>query len=238
MPLIREKWKELREFKGNYKVSSFGRVRSNFRTQKTLKPKIDKDGYHEYGLRLEGKTIYRRGHRLVASEFIDNKLNLPVINHKNGVKHSNIWFNLEWTTVAKNTIHAYDNLIKTKGKCLSNLSQEEFKELVNIYLAGADYTKIKQHFSLDCHTDEIADVLKARRFSELTGLTKDIRRPYSNGGSKMDRQIIYNVLEDFHRLGVSQVSCCRKYNLTAKQVSLIVNGKSWKDIYKDFMGVH
>ena len=47
---MEEVWKDVVGFEGFYVVSNLGRVYSNYKKGRVLKPKIDKDGYHEYGL--------------------------------------------------------------------------------------------------------------------------------------------------------------------------------------------
>ena len=85
----------------NYLISKNGDVfainyhREN-RTNK-MKPSIDKDGYLCVGLRKNGKQYRRHIHRLVAETYIQNPDNLPVVNHKNGVKDDNRVCNLRWT---------------------------------------------------------------------------------------------------------------------------------------------
>ena len=54
-------------------------------------------------------------HRCVAMAFIDNPLNLPFVNHKDGNKQNNNVDNLEWVTPKENTHHAVRiGLIKGK----------------------------------------------------------------------------------------------------------------------------
>lgn len=76
-----------------------------------FKPRADKDGYLEVGIRdSNGKRFFRRVHRLVALNFVDNPDNLPVVNHKDGVKDNNSADNLEWCTISYNTQHGFDIL--------------------------------------------------------------------------------------------------------------------------------
>jgi hypothetical protein len=81
-----------------YEVSNDGMVR-NKETKKILKGSYDKDGYIHVCLRL-GLEKYKTPsiHRLVAQTFLDNKNNLPCVNHINEIKTDNRVENLEWCT--------------------------------------------------------------------------------------------------------------------------------------------
>jgi len=65
--------------------------------------KLLKFGYSHNGYRLvnlKGKMF--RVHRLVAEAFLDNKDNLPYVNHKDENKQNNNVDNLEWCTASYN----------------------------------------------------------------------------------------------------------------------------------------
>ena len=124
--MSKERWKTKSGF-SKYKISDNGSVKSIDRTirdtlgrlqhkkEKILKPKVDKDGYYAVYLYDDnGKVHYCRVNRLVGELFIPNPNNLPVVNHKDGVKKNNLYTNLEWATVKENNDHAIINkLINT-----------------------------------------------------------------------------------------------------------------------------
>lgn len=73
-----------------------------------LKSNTNKAGNWYYSIALGRKN--RKGfkvHRLIAQAFIPNPLNLPEVNHKNGIKTDNRIENLEWCTRKQNLAHSY-----------------------------------------------------------------------------------------------------------------------------------
>lgn len=92
-----EEWRPVVGYEGLYEVSNTGLVR-NVVKGRFLKPGFDKNGYLKCVLSKDGKqkTIYI--HRLVASAFIENPLDLPQVNHRDEDKTNNVADNLEWCT--------------------------------------------------------------------------------------------------------------------------------------------
>lgn len=107
----------------NYKILNTGLVKSlprlvpscpwgkwiNRKTkERILKPyKNPKNGYWYIILPNKEKTKALTIHRLVATHFINNPLNLPEVNHKFGNKDENSVEKLEWVTKHENAKHAY-----------------------------------------------------------------------------------------------------------------------------------
>jgi hypothetical protein len=96
------------DYTGLYKISNFGRVKSN-QTKKTriLKNSENSRKYLIIHLSKNNKGSTIRVHRLVAIHFISNPCNKPQVNHLDGNKQNNYYKNLEWVTKSENEIHAH-----------------------------------------------------------------------------------------------------------------------------------
>lgn len=71
-----------------------------------LKPMNNGKGY--MSVCISKKSIYI--HRIVAQTWVENPMNKPCVNHKNGVKADNSVDNLEWCTYSENLKHSFDSL--------------------------------------------------------------------------------------------------------------------------------
>ena len=102
-----EIWKDIDGYDGFYQVSNLGNVRSfKYGKPRVLKPHHDKKfGYARLILRRDGKSFPHTVHRLVAEAFIENPLELPVINHKDENPRNNHVSNLEWCTYQYNNTY-------------------------------------------------------------------------------------------------------------------------------------
>lgn len=117
---VNEEWSPIFRYKGEYEISTAGRVRSYKRIGRTEnKPKILKlnlrgsdGGYWYIQLRRDGRTFTHKVARLVAETFIPNPLGLPIVNHKNGIKTQDNVYNLEWCNQSFNLKHAYRTGLK------------------------------------------------------------------------------------------------------------------------------
>ena len=162
---MKEEWKNITGYSGNYLISSFGRVRSVGRFRKSkggyqckVYDKILKsaicNGYKIIGLSFQGKVKTRFIHRLVAKEFIPNKDNLPEVNHKNGIKHDNYIFNLEWTTHRMNGQHASRIKLLAVGSKhgLSKLKEPQIPTIRREYRYGKSTIEISKQYKVNPET--------------------------------------------------------------------------------------
>lgn len=138
-----------------------------------LKP--SKKTYKKVSLYKNGVVNYFMIHRLVASEFIENKNNKPCVNHKNGNKFDNRVENLEWCTHSENSIHALENdLIPNEknhgyrnGQSVANVTdilviREIFEEMIGTLLSK--YDDLAEVFGLSRTT--IFNIIKQNTWKE------------------------------------------------------------------------
>lgn len=127
---MQEVWKDIKEYEGLYQISNTGKIK-NVKTGKILKSGDNGRGYLFVFLCKDvnhHKRFYV--HRLVATHFIDNKDNLPQVNHIDGNKSNNNVNNLEWCTPLHNSLHKREVLGKTNCKTVKCIETGEiFKSI-------------------------------------------------------------------------------------------------------------
>ena len=133
---------------GVVKRNAYTRVDSLGRTTQVkemiLKQHLDKDGYYRVSI-VSGrnKPKFCPIHRLVAETFIENKDNLPCINHKNEIKTDNNVNNLEWCTASYNNSYGtrLERVSKTSGKKIIGTNEKETLIFNSAREAGRNFNK-------------------------------------------------------------------------------------------------
>ena len=162
--ILYKKWNDF------YEVGSDGTVWSlNYKNGKKrvqLVPRLNKDGYLEIKISFcnDNKRKYKRVHRLIAETFIENPLNKPEVNHKNGIRTDNNLSNLEWVTKKENTIHGWKHngrkLTDKQKEALNKrckITEKEAIKIIELRKSGLTFKEISKHFNIkQCQCGEIA----------------------------------------------------------------------------------
>ena len=149
-----EMWLDIDNTSGRYQISSCGRLRKMINGEYVeVKPKIDRYGYLYAVIKYDNqrKTKHVAIHRLVASAFISNPYNLPVVHHIDDDKQNNSSTNLLWCTHGQNNSFS---LSARNGKATRNRVIEQYDTKGNLiaifptFKAAADSIGAKHNSSL------------------------------------------------------------------------------------------
>lgn len=162
-----EIWKDIKGFRELYQVSNLGRIRRKD-TYKVLKPLKLTKGYRGVRLYYEvGKATTKKIHRLVATYFIDNPLNLPQVNHKDGDKNNNRVDNLEWCSNDYNMNHAIVNQLILKGeqRSFSKCTEKSLLLLQDLIDSGFTIKQLSIIYNVDKHV--MGEIIKGNTYKHL-----------------------------------------------------------------------
>lgn len=113
---MQEIWKDIKGYEGLYKISNYGRIINKNNKVKNIG--VYKNGYLYLDLYKNNKRQKKLVHRLVAEIFLENKNNLPEVNHIDGNKQNNRVDNLEWCTCSYNLKEAYRLKLRKVSKTM------------------------------------------------------------------------------------------------------------------------
>ena len=151
-------WKNIQNYEDLYQISSTGLVKSLerkiiiYNKEVLLKEKIlkqdDTKGYKRVTLSKNGKTKRFLVHRLVATHFLKNLENKPMVNHIDNNPSNNNLNNLEWVTHSENMIHAQKQNRLFNSQSLGGIQGSEINKNKVIEKANNDINKIYTCFKI------------------------------------------------------------------------------------------
>lgn len=147
-----------------YTISDKGIV-TNTRTGRILKQDLSAHGYPRVTLSQDGIIKRYFVHRLVASHYIPNPNNLPMVNHIDGCKVNNSVDNLEWVTCKENTIHAFKTGLRAtrENHWCAKLTSELVHKLCMEISSGRTRGEILSLPEFNCVSKTQFDDIRRRR---------------------------------------------------------------------------
>jgi hypothetical protein len=123
----------------NYSASDLGNVKNN-KTERIMKPHLERCGYYRIVLRNDKKDYKLFVHPLVALAFIKNTENKKIVDHINNDKLNNNLTNLRWATNTENLQNA-----TAYAKNTSGTKGVHFKKQSNKWQSRINIDGIKIH---------------------------------------------------------------------------------------------
>ena len=226
-----EEWREIKVFDiaPLYKISNHGNIMKNDGT--ILTSSFDND-YKRINLYITTGTKKKKFfiHRIVAATFIDvpqnyidDGLNMDSleVNHKNGIKHHNAVFNLEWCIAKENRIHA----VKT-GLVPLKFSPEIIHEVCKYLEEGKSNAFIR----------EKTNVTDGTIYALVRGdVRKDIVSQYKIFGRRKELtdEIIHNICKDLVE-GLGAYDTAAKFGVSADYVYALRKNEYRPDITSQY----
>ena len=184
---MKETWKWCDGFKGFYKVSSLGRIKSIDRKfirkngrPLTIKGKLLKTlpnhrGYPRVSLCKNGKSFWRSVHSLVARAFLTQPNGTIAagrknycVNHKNGDKTNNTVENLEYVTNNQNLEHSRrTGLLDVTGEKngRSQLIEENIVAIRKEYNQGLTQMQLAKKYGIN--QTNISRIIRRKTWSHI-----------------------------------------------------------------------
>ncbi|EKD22543.1 MAG: hypothetical protein ACD_85C00001G0015 [uncultured bacterium] len=182
---------DIKGFEGLYSISPCGEIRSIYR-KTHLKGWTEKVGYRAVSLWKDGQQHRRTVHSLLAEAFIPNPLNLPEVNHKDGVKLNNSLGNLEWVSGSGNIRHAFSSGL---AKYSPIIDYEKVPDILQEVLAGIPLRDIASRENLS-ETSTLRKLLKreAIRTGQLEAFQKGAKAANRNLVQERSQPIVQKTL--------------------------------------------
>ena len=140
---------------GKYMISSWGRV-LDLETNRLLPKNIyySRNKYPNIYLQTVSSSYpkFYAPHRLVALHYLYFPgCEAMDVNHKDGIKYHNWWWNLEWCTKSENIQHALDNNLFKLGEDRKNtkVTNEQANEICKLLELGYTPKQISELYKIE-----------------------------------------------------------------------------------------
>ena len=128
------------EIKNRYLISNYGTV-LNKENNRIIIPHENHNGYLQVSLCINNNRVFRKVHRLVMMTFYYfDGCEKYQVNHKDGNKLNNAYWNLEWCTPKENILHSINTGLRSSFLGNNNpkaiLNENKVRKIVELLLNG------------------------------------------------------------------------------------------------------
>lgn len=182
-------WKQIPNLEGKYLINELGEVKrlEYFRENKIgrylMKERIHKcwkcyNGYFYLDIKFNNIRYRWLLHRLLATLFIPNPLNLEQINHINFDRKDNRLENLEWVTRKYNMLHAQLNptrkMLLGEKASSAKLTNNQIAEIITLYKTGGfTYKGLAEIFYVSDRS--IGGIITGKNWNSVSGIPQKIK---------------------------------------------------------------
>jgi hypothetical protein len=182
MSTEQEEWRDVPGFEGFYMVSNFGNVKSLDRMVvgpwrkglqrakgRPMKLQKRKAGHLDVLIKKNGLQKRVWVHRLVATCFIPNPENLPIVNHIDSNPANNHVLNLEWCTQKHNVRHCHAsgraNTARGERSGASRLTERDILDIRAAYANGVTGVSLAKKYGI--HGNYIYDITSRKKWKHI-----------------------------------------------------------------------
>lgn len=231
--------------KTKYYIRSDGVVFSSnhMKKGKLKKRKISVDkrtGYSLIHLSVMNKSYTKLVHRLVAEAFIVNTFNKPEVNHKDGDKTNNNYWNLEWVTEKENIEHAYrtglSKVLYGENSNNPSITEKQARKICK-YLEENKLTCKEIAKKVGCTKSIVSSIKEKRSWTTIScyyNIDNYNIRESVNGKLRMTEDIALSICKMIESGKYTIRDISNYFNIPYSRVNDIKQRKTWKAVSKKF----
>lgn len=209
-------YRELEQYPG-YRFGSDGSVeRCVGETWEPVPSRLDRSGYRLYHIKVDGKHLDRRGHRLILEAFVGLRPAGMVCRHLNGDPADNRIENLQWGTYHENAEDA-----RKHGTAGCQLSVEEIERVRDLRAKGARLKDLARQFGVS--TGLISGVIARKVGKYAEGA------PYKyvgRGHYKLNESQVIEIRR-LRREGATYKAIAMQFGMDKTSISDLIRGITW-----------
>ena len=241
----KEEWKQV-IVKGvhyPYEVSNKGRVRNSYNGN-ILKNHEAGGGYLQSEIHLNGRYFKISVHKLVALMFIPiptdyllqgfNSDTLQV-NHKDGKKHHNAVYNLEWCTGQENIDHSWNTGLREncygENFTSSKITEKEAHAICKLISMGFSSTQISKRLGVSF--DAVRNIRSGKTWTRVSKNYK-FKRSMDSVPFKIDDETFHKICKDIEDCELKNKEIGEKYGISPTYIPLIRNGNIRPEISSQY----